>query len=271
MYQSKTKEKIKMNPFSDEYFATELGHYGLKEPYSKNGLSADFDEQAIPYLKFNDTYWMTLKPKIVQTHYLSISRAKGAVLTGGLGLGYFPIRAAAKENVHRVDVYELDQRAIDFFRERFSDRPEMNKINLMQGDMRELASGHYDYVLLDIYTNPISSFSSVLEDLAILKSKVTASRFQVWCEELIIRVGIARGLDIILEDNERKFLDYWGKAPSSISENLNQLYGEACYQLSAPKIRSYLRLVNHPFKPYYLSLIKWGFTQGIRKISRKFV
>lgn len=271
MYPSKTKEKVKMNPFSEEYFATELAHYGLKEPYSKNGLSVDFEEQAIPYLNFDDTYWMTLKPKIIQTHYLSISRAKGVVLTGGLGLGYYPLRVAAKENVHRVDVYELDQRVIDFFLERFGDRPEMKKINLMQGDMRELASGHYDYVLVDIYLNPISNFNTVLEDLATLKTKVTASRIQVWCEELIIRVGRARGLDIILDVNEQEFLDCWGKAPSSISANLNQLYGDACYQLSAPKIRSYLKLVNHPFKPYYLSLIKWGFTQGIRKISRKLV
>jgi hypothetical protein len=262
-----------MNPFSEEYFATELAYFGLQEPYSKNGLSVWLDEQGIPFLKFDDTIWMTLKPKIVQTHYLSIARAKGAVLTGGLGLGYFPLRIAAKENVQRVDVYELDERVIDFFKERFSDRPEMKKINLIHGDMRELASGHYDYALIDIYVNPISSISRVLEDLAILQNRVTVSRFQVWCEELILRVGIVQELDILLEDNERKFLDYWGQAPLSISETLNQLYGEAFYHLSPRTIQSYLSLVNRPVKSYYLPSLKWGIKsklpEGIKQTYRK--
>ncbi len=260
-----------MNPFSEEYFATELAHYGLKEAYSKNGLSVWFDEKGIPFLKFDDTIWMTLKHKIVQTHYLTISRAKGAVLAGGLGLGYFPLRIAAKENVHRVDVYELDGRVVDFFLEQFSDRPEMKKINVTQGDFRELASGHYDYALVDIYTNPISSMNRVLEDLALLKSKVTVSRIQVWGEELILKVGKDYGLDIQLEENERKYFDYWNQAPTSSCESLNQLCWEARYQLSPHSIKSYLSLVQRPLKSYYLSLIKRGFAKGVNKIYRKVV
>lgn len=258
-----------MNPFSEEYLATELAHYGLKDAYSKNGLSVWSDEQAIPFLKFNDTIWMTLKPKIIQTHYLTTSRAQGAVLAGGLGLGYFPLRVAAKENVHRVDVYELDRRVIDFFREQFSDRPEMNKINLIEGDIRELASGHYDYALIDIYTNPIASISTVLEDLAILKSRVTVSRIQVWGEEIIIKVGMAYGLDIPLEEIERKLFNFWKQAPFSIYENLHQLYREACYQLTPWEIRSYLSLIERPFKSYYRFLTKWGLTQGVKRIYQK--
>lgn len=258
-----------MNPFSKEYLATELSHYGLKETYEKNGLSVEFNEDSIPILKFDNTIWMTLKPKIIQTHYLTISKAQGVVLTGGLGLGYFPLRIAAKENVQRVDVYELDQRVIDFFKERFRDRPEMKKINLIQGDMRELASGHYDYALLDIYTNPISSIRQVVEDLTVLKSRVTVSRMQVWSEELILRVGLKQGLDIFIEDNEREYLDNWSQAPLSISENLNQLYREAGYQLTPWTIRAYLNVVKRPIKSYYLSLIKGGLTKEIKKIYRK--
>lgn len=258
-----------MNPFSKEYLATELSHYGLKETYEKNGLSVEFNQESIPVLKFDNTIWMTLKPKIIQSHYLTISKAQGVVLTGGLGLGYFPLRIAAKENVHRVDVYELDQRVIDFFKERFSDRPEMKKINLIQGDMRELASGHYDYVLLDIYTNPVASISSVLEDLAILQSKVTASQFQVWGEELILKIGIDYGLNIPLNDNERIFFDAWSQASPSVCENLNQLYKEAAYHLSPRAVKSYLSIVERPVKFYHLSMMKRGVAKGIKKVYRK--
>lgn len=257
-----------MNPFTEEYFAAELAHYGLKEPYSKNGLTVSFNDQGIPLLQFDGNIWMSLKQRIIQSHYLTISRATGAVLAGGLGLGYFPLRAAAKENVQRVDVYELDGRCIDFFRECFSDRPEMKKIHVTQGDFRELASGHYDYALVDIYLNPVSSIGQVLQDLAILKSRVKVSQIQVWCEELIIKAGIAYGLDIPIDDKEREFFDYWNQASSSISEELNQLYREGRHHLSSHRIKSYLSLVERPLKSYYLYLIKRGFAKGIKTISQ---
>ena len=267
VYLSKNRNTVPLNPFSEEYFVSELAFYGLKEPYSKNGLSVWSDEQGIPFLKFDDTIWMTLKPKIVQTHYLSTSRATGAVLTGGLGLGYFPLRVAAKDNVQRVDVYELDRRVIDFFIERFSDRPEMEKINLIHGDFRELASGHYDYALVDIYTNPVSSISQVFQDLTLLKSRVTVSKIQVWCEELIVKVGLDYyGLNIVLGDNERLYFDYWNQTSSPLGETLNQLYREACYQLSPGQIKSYLSLVQYPIKSYYFSVMKRGLIEGSKKI-----
>lgn len=258
-----------MNPFSKEYLATELSHYGLKETYEKDGLSVEFNEESIPVLKFDNTIWMTLKPKIILSQHLRICEAQGAVLTGGLGLGYYPLRIAAKENVERVDVYELDGRVIDFFKERFSDRPEMKKINLIEGDMRELASGHYDYVFVDIYTNPINSIRQVVEDVTAIKSRVTASEIHAWCEEIILRVGMKQGLDIFIEDNEREFLDNWKQAPLSISESLDQLYREACYLLTPGTIRAYLNVVKRPIKSYYLSLIKGGLTKEIKKIARK--
>lgn len=270
VYLSKNTNTIPLNPFSQEYFTHELAYYGLKEPYSKNGLSVWSDEQGIPYLKFDDTIWMTLKPKIVQTHYLTISQATGNVLTGGLGLGYFPLRVAAKDDVQRVDVYELDQRVIDFFIERFRDRPEMAKINLIQGDFRELASGHYDYALVDIYTNPVSSINQVFQDLTMLKSRVTASKIQVWCEQLILKVGIEYyGLNIVLGDDERLFFDYWNQTSSPLVETLNQLYREACYQLSPGQIKTYLSLVQYPIRFYYFSLMKRGLIEGGKKIYRK--
>ncbi|GAI07111.1 unnamed protein product, partial [marine sediment metagenome] len=160
-----------MNPFELEYLVQEVEFYNLPEEYDVPPVRVDLCEPngrlddylnknwraelpvPIPRMVVDGQLWMTLTPMELQSNWVAIERAHGAVVIAGLGLGYTALRMAAKREVDSVLVVELEQGVIDFFRARFSDRPEFARITLVQGDARKVvpALGGADFVFVDIY------------------------------------------------------------------------------------------------------------------------
>jgi len=89
-----------------------------------------------PVIRVRGKIWMSLPPVEVQSCYVPIRAAHGVVATAGLGLGYVPLRMAAKRTVRRVDVYEIEADVIRWFTEAFKGRPELDKIRIIHGDVR---------------------------------------------------------------------------------------------------------------------------------------
>jgi hypothetical protein len=191
-----------MNPFSDEYTIREIEEYGLKA-YCNNGIEIETrvlegrcDEYLnkafftgcinAPIMSIDGEIWMSLTPMEIQSHFVAIKRARGVVGTGGLGMGYFTLAAAKKADVIKVDVYEQDERVVEFFKENFSNREGYEKINIIVGNIYEtLKDKKYDFFFMDIYKDMELSEEVFKDRRNILKSN-NVKVYQWWGEEKVI-------------------------------------------------------------------------------------
>jgi len=215
-----TEAFMKGNPFSDAFVKQEYDFYGVSENYKKDGLRViqqnvigrcdDYlnknfrvGMKSLALIKEGDV-WMSLTPMEIESNYLHIFEAEGQVFTGGLGLGYFPLRAAAKESVESVVVYETDKRVIDFFKSAHSARKELEKIEIRESCWREaLRSGdieYHDYIYSDIY--PYLCDDDILDDIREFHSSFQFFRF--WgMEKVIVSAAMSYG-------HQSHLLSTWG-------------------------------------------------------------
>jgi len=136
--------------------------------------------------KFNWQLWMSLTPMEIESSYLALSRSEGAVGTAGLGMGYFALRAASKESVESVTVFEQNPDVIKYFKYRFKDRPYFKKIKIVEGDARETCRDYaFDFFFADIYPTLLSD--EAVQDMAVFGgSNNDISLYQFWGEERIL-------------------------------------------------------------------------------------
>lgn len=115
------------------------------------------EEFTYPAVLENERIWMSVTPNEIETMRGPLVRARGRVLTYGLGLGYFAFHASEKAGVARVTVVERSPQALQLFTKyilpQFS-HPE--KIQLVEADAfdfmeRTDISGQFDYVFADLW------------------------------------------------------------------------------------------------------------------------
>ncbi len=110
-----------------------------------------------PAVLENGREWMTLLPNETITTEPALRGAQGRVLTYGLGLGYFAVRAAMKPEVSSVTVVEKSPDAIALFRREIEPLfPEVaGKITVVEDDALDyagrLSPGQYDVIFADIW------------------------------------------------------------------------------------------------------------------------
>jgi len=186
-YFSKSIKKLNAKDFySDPYFANinlpnaSIGNFSLGKrfcpPYELmvcNDPQKFVNGVVLPCLGYFDTkfeypaifegdrLWMSLLPNEITTTLPAVKKAKGKVLTYGLGLGYFAYMAARKEEVTRVTVIELSSNVKELF-ETFI-LPQFGewgkKINIIVEDAFVYAEKvapyqDYDYIFADIWHDP---------------------------------------------------------------------------------------------------------------------
>ena len=125
--------------------------------------------------------WMSLTWFEMQSHYLPIRKANGRVLAGGLGLGYFALRAAEKESVDSVVVYDNDMHTHNLFAALHSKRDYFDKIELRHGDFLELEGEEFDFCYNDIY--PYHACDEMLDDAVALTEKNDFGEYWWWTLE----------------------------------------------------------------------------------------
>lgn len=195
------------NPFTNEYLRSEIEFYGGEEYDDKNGARLilkplpsivrldDYLNKAlrgvseldtpIPMLYIDKRLWMSLTWMEVQSNFCPIHLSAGIVGTAGLGMGYYALRAAGLDEVERVDAYEIDPRVINYFKERFKNRPEFKKIHLIEGDARELIKDkEYDFLYVDIY--PTLLGDEVLDDVKWFSDRNHIDVYHFWGIEKIL-------------------------------------------------------------------------------------
>lgn len=187
-----TETWARRNPFADGYFWRELNWYTLKNfpaggvIYERDGLVLR-TTQPTPMVRLDDwlnvnlrtnlppmpqlyrdrELWMSITPMEMQSQHLPIQWAVGKTATAGLGLGHFALRAAQKNDVDEVHVFEADKRVIDMFYAVHGRRKAVQKIHIHHGDARELLAGEYafafDSLYCDIYAD--CGGDEVIDDL----------------------------------------------------------------------------------------------------------
>lgn len=104
----------------------------------------------------NNRLWMSITPNEINTMKEPINKAKGNVLTFGLGLGYFAYMCSLKDDVKSVTIVEKDERVIKLFKEYILPYfVSIEKINIIKEDayvyLSKMNDDMYDYVFVDIY------------------------------------------------------------------------------------------------------------------------
>ena len=205
---SPPKEKP-YNPFMDNYVLQEIEFYGISE-YEKNGikihtadvigrcddfLNVNFRGDVIPCPQFyiDNCLWMTLTPMEVQSQFLPIRQARGNIAIGGLGMGYYLLKVMEKDTVNAIDVYEIEQRAVDFFTENFHDRKGFDKVTFIVGDLRKkMKKKQYNFAYIDIYATVLPD--EVITDKVLLTKNNQIIEYHFWCQEKVMKYAYEQGL-----------------------------------------------------------------------------
>ena len=224
-------QKTHHNPFSLEHLVDQATFYGVPGETLTDGLEiallpitsgmshylspsllAEPIEITIPRILIDGLGWMDLGLSEVQSAALPIAVAKGRVMTAGLGLGYYALAAAAKDEVDHVVVYEIDLRVIEWFVETFKDRKEFEKLEIRRGDVR-LATLHtiYDTVFMDPYLGMLRD--DVLSDIDTFRRWVrNIDDYRFWGLEVVLQDAVEAGENPRLLDAERDFFHSWKSA-----------------------------------------------------------
>ncbi len=114
------------------------------------------EKYPFPAVLENGREWMTLQPNEMVTTWPAIAKARGRVLTFGMGLGYFTYHAAQKPEVESVTVVDISGEVLDLFRTHILPQiPHKEKIHLVQKDAYAFAEedmeGNFDFVFADIW------------------------------------------------------------------------------------------------------------------------
>ncbi len=159
----------------------------------------------VPAIYEGKRIWMSLVPHEIKTMQKALDNAKGKVLAYGLGLGYFPLMAAMKENVNEVIVVEKENEPIEIFESLISKSfKESGKISIVKEDafshLEKIKDGEYDTIFVDIWHDaedglrPYSKFLNKFMDFE--KTEVS-----YWIEETILSYA-RRVLEILLIEKE---------------------------------------------------------------------
>lgn len=227
--------RMPASPFTDTYWKSELAAYGLTTELfhvehvrvSWNTVSGRCDDYLnvnwrisdgtkLPFLDIHDTLWMSLTPMEIQSAALAIHRARGVVVSGGLGLGYFAIRAAAKPEVTEVIVFEREPLVIEWFKQAFKGRTELEKITFVEGDIRTTFAGYtVDFCFMDIYPDLLGE--GTFTDVVLFRKQNKIRRYMFWGYERIL-VGLLysrmlKNPNLFLGSDTKSYIKHWQETP----------------------------------------------------------
>ncbi len=135
--------------------------------------------------------WMTLTPVDMDTCQDAIARARGKVVTFGLGLGYFAYMAANKDEVDEVTVVELSKDVIALFKKHvFPYFPFPQKIKIVNEDAfvyaeRQMPRERFDFAFVDTWRDA-SDGAPMYRRMKALEHLSPGTEFSYWIENFLI-------------------------------------------------------------------------------------
>lgn len=148
---------LTMNDYlSGEFIQTYHEGFSASDPFMSQTAGFFDGKVTFPVLLEKGQVWMSLVLSEIESMALPIERAKGRVITYGLGLGYYAFMAAEKKDVESVTVVELNPRMVSLFRDRLLPQfPHGDKIHIVLGDalsyVEAQEDGAFDYGFSDFW------------------------------------------------------------------------------------------------------------------------
>ena len=164
----------------------------LNEDFSEIPPLGFFTERfEFPAVLEDGNEWMTLTPVDMDTCEEAIEKARGKVVTFGLGLGYYAYMASLKENVSSVTVVEKSEKVIELFKKYiFPYFPLKDKIKIVNSDAFEYAENvmpeeEFDFAFVDIWRDA-SDGAPIYIKMKPLEKLSKNTEFSYWIENFLI-------------------------------------------------------------------------------------
>ncbi len=199
-------EYFKLIPFSQKALGTFEMKYMSAKPYQgfvRDDFKCLFDGRVIPQIGFFDTEyrypavlqdgreWMTLLPNEINSQIKYIEEAFGNVLTYGLGLGYYVLKVALKDNVESVTVVDIDKNVISLFKENvlpYFPKTARDKVKIVNSDAFKFAESEnvkaFDYIYADIW-HDVGDGVELYKKFKIREKFADNAKFGYWIEDTI--------------------------------------------------------------------------------------
>ena len=168
-YNNPYVKNIKLDVVSDKHFSYELTTIEKGYLFNSDALIDDKDKELKDYMKLralkedikaiflyqDDKEWMMAVPSEFITNDPYAKKAKGKVITFGLGIGYFVYMCLLNKDVESITVIEKEEEVINIFNKIKDQFPNINKIKIIHGDAFDYFKEDYlkdfDYIYVDIY------------------------------------------------------------------------------------------------------------------------
>lgn len=128
-----------------------------KEDPFAYGEAGFFDSRVVfPVLLENGSVWMSVVLSEIESMKEPLEKAKGNVITYGLGLGYYTFMASEKKDVESVTVVELNPHMISLFKNQLLPQfPHQEKIHIVEGNaltyVKNQEDGAFDFGFSDFW------------------------------------------------------------------------------------------------------------------------
>lgn len=183
-----------------------LDEIKIEEPYYREISVLGLFNKEYPYLALMDKQgiWMCVTPNEINTMQPYINKAKGEVITFGLGLGYFAYMASLKEDVKKVTIVEMDQKIIDIFTKNILPYfPNKEKITIIKSEATSFLNNHemnkYDFIYFDLWHNPNDGLP-----LYMSLKKLEKKKSYYWLEESLLAL-LRRYMITLIEEQLKGF------------------------------------------------------------------
>lgn len=216
-------KNIKFNNVRENKFTLDTNYFDVNEcflfdqVYLENNYEINnigFFNSKVNYLtlKENDTIWMSITPYEINTMEEDISKAKGNVLTLGLGLGYYQYMISNLNSVNKIIIVEKNKEVISLFNKYiFPYFKNKEKIKIINEDaFNYLSNNHdnYDLVYFDIHHDENEGLKYLLD---LINSKIKIKNLSFWIEKSILIFARRYLLSLIEEHfqgyNEKNYLN----------------------------------------------------------------
>lgn len=169
-----------------EFFQAYHETYDAGEPFTYASAGFFTDTVRFPVLFERDTVWMSIVLSEIRSMAPDIARARGRVVTYGLGLGYFAFMAAEKPEVESVTAVELDPAVIRLFEENILPQfPHKEKIHIVRADaydfIEKQEDGAYDFAYADFWAG-VRDGTELYLRLVPLAARFRKTQFAYWIE-----------------------------------------------------------------------------------------
>lgn len=174
--------------------------YNPYESFVYDDLTENFDGTIIPHIGFFDKefyypaveedgkIWMTVTPNEINTMKEPVKKARGNVLTFGLGLGYFAYSCAIKSEVGSVTAVERNPAIIRLFESLILPQiPCGEKIRIVCADAFDYISDmpkDFDFAFVDVWRD-VSDGAPLYTKFKRYENNYPETEFSYWIEKSI--------------------------------------------------------------------------------------